>query len=144
MNLIESDQIIQLLFFLWSIFANRLFIEIMSNFCNRIRCNFVCHIFDFDCCRNVDNATILTEYLLVVSNMNFLSSFWFEIVLHSYNFSIVCYCQSRHEIFWRNYSVMLLLKSRFDQLLRMFWYFDSWYSAEKAKRSKSLFFNVEM
>ena len=144
MSLTGNDQIIQLLFFSWSALANRFFIEIMSNSCNRIKCNFVCHIFDLDCCRSVGNATILTEYLLIVSNMNFLSSFRFEIVLHSYNFSIVCYCQSRHEISWRDYFAMLLLKSSFDQFLRMSWYSDSWYFAEKTKRSKSLFLNAEM
>ena len=144
MGLTGDDQIIQLLFFSWSVFANRFSIETMSDFCSRIRCSPVCHIFDFDCCRNVGNATILTEYLLVVSNMDFLSSFWSETVLHPYNFSIVCYCQSRHEVFWRDYSAMLLLKSSFDQLLRMSWYFGSWYFAKKAERSKPLFFNAKM
>ena len=84
---------------------------------------------------------ILFDFLLNLSHVNFLS-FWFCIVLQSNNFAFVsflnrlksfdnillCFCWNRRSInYWRNCS-----------------YFDFWWFAKRTKRSKSLFFNVEI
>ena len=74
---------------------------------------------------------ILIDFLLTLSNVNFLLFFWFWIVLHSdkiqsrVSVKITCYCRNRHEIsFSRKCFVMFLLKSTFDQFLMflIFWF----------------------
>ena len=74
--------------------------------------------------RRKQYSCILIDFLLILSSVSFLSSFWFWIVLHSDKIrsrvfvEITCYCRSRHEIFfWSEHFVMFLLKSSFDQTI---------------------------
>ena len=79
------------------------------------RYNIVCRIRNFDYHRNVDDATILIDFLLISSNVNFLSFF-----------DLKLYCIYMKSHFVRFFDFMLLLKSIFDLFLWMFRCYDSW------------------
>ena len=70
---------------------------------------------------------ILINFLLALSNVSFLSSFWFWVALYSCDFAIVRFLVRRRNFlltsscdFLTEYSDVLLLKSSFNLFLRMF------------------------
>ena len=121
-DLFENDQLIQLL-------NNSMIVFFLINFC-KINI-FVVETSFIQC--------ILIDFLLILSNVNSLSFFWFEIVLHIYKFSIVCFYHNRHVIFDENILSCFCWNRRFINYWRCCSYFDFWYFAKKTKRSKSLF-----
>ena len=121
-DLFEDDQLIQLL-------NSSMIVFFLISFC-RINI-FVVETSFIQC--------ILIDFLLVLSNVIILSSFWFGIVLHVYKFSIVCFYHSRHVISDENILSCFCWDRRFINYWRCCSYFDSWYFAERTERSKSLF-----
>ena len=108
-NLFENDQIVHL-FFVFKI-----------NICKinifRIR--------NFDYRRNVDDATIFIDFLLISSNVNFLLFFWFYDIL--YDIAFVQFFEywkniylNRCITFMRFFDREFLLKSSFDLLSKIF------------------------
>ena len=155
MNLIENVQLTQLLIFSWSVFAKSTFILWNNiNFLKCFRCIFAVCI-DNSRCQNVDYTMYLDWFsvnfiereffivVFVISCIAFVQNSIVEkmfvqiVVLRSYDFLIVRFCWSRHVISWWKYFAMFLLKSSFDQFLKISWYFDFWCFAIKTKRSKS-------
>ena len=85
-SLSEDDQLIQLLIFSWSTFAKST--SVLWNEIDFLHCfkySFACRV-DSSRCETSTIQCILFDFLLVLFNVNFLSSFWFETVLHSYIF----------------------------------------------------------
>ena len=51
---------------------------------------------------------ILIDFSLILSNVNFLSHFWFWFVLHSWCFAIACFCCNHHSInFQKRYNILI-------------------------------------
>ena len=75
-----------------------------------------------------DNTKLLTRFLLILSNLNFLSFYWFWLILRSFDFVFVRFLdrsrsfllKSSCDFLSRIFCFVLLLKSSFDLLLRMF------------------------
>ena len=83
---------------------------------------------------------ILIDFLLILSNMNFLSLFWFWIAFMRFRI---------HVVFWPD-NVSHCIIFRFRKNFKSLYYIDAiwrrrvfnfWYSVEKAKQSKSLLSN---
>ena len=127
-KLTDDDQLIQWLFFSWLAFAKSFSLKQYENLTIASNAIYVCYIRKFCRFDHWRYSCILTDFLLILSNMNFSSFVWFWIVLHSNKIRSrvfvenTCYCRNRHEISsWRECIVMFLLKSSFDQLLIVFW-----------------------
>ena len=91
------------------------------------RYNIVCRIFSFDYRRNVDDATILIDFLLISSNVNFLSFFY----LKSYCIQIV-----------KN-SFYIKVSSNYANRFNRFDVFDLWLLLWIIENSKRLTFIAE-
>ena len=75
-----------------------------------------------------NSTKLLTKFLLILLNLNFLSSYWFWLILRSFDFAFVRFLdrlrsfllKSSCDFLSRIFCFVLLLKSSFDLLLRMF------------------------
>ena len=134
-NLTGDDQLIQLLFLSWSALAKSSSLKQYENLTAASDAVHACYIRKFCWSDHWRYDCILSDFLLILSHVNFLSSFWFWMTLyscdfafnatsHSCNFSIVektpYWC--RHVVFWQRYSVVLLLKPPRDFVIRIFHY----------------------
>ena len=82
-TLTDDNQLTQLLFFSWSTFAKSFSLKQYENFTIASNAIYVCCIRKFCWLDHWRYSRILTDFSLVLSNVNFLSHFWSQSILYS-------------------------------------------------------------